>query len=126
MIEQMALFDYIEPEVGDYVERHGQVLCHIMRQGMIGSKVVIDRSTVGHEWFQVGILEGYIPYEGTWRSIVYTGSKQRSLITHYPGVDIYEVMSACRGKGMPCPYATIGGFCRFTTCIRNIRERKEE
>lgn len=91
MINQLSLFDFIEPEVGQYVEKHGRVLCHIERKACVGRKIVINKSTIGHEWYQVGVLEAYIPYEGTWRSIVYTGEKQRSLITHYPGINIYEL-----------------------------------
>ena len=91
---QMSIFDCF-PDLclkpGDYVKKHGAVICHVMRPAFIGKLVVIDRSTEHHEWWQVGRLEDYIPYEGRWRSIVYTGKPQRSLITHYPGVEIYEV-----------------------------------
>lgn len=81
-----------EPEVGEYVHKHGQVLCHIMRPAYIGKKVCIDVSTQSRKTFQVGILEKYIPHEGTYRSIVYTGKPQRSLITHRNGETIYEVL----------------------------------
>ena len=90
-IDQLSLFDFIDPEVGEYVEDHGIIICHCMRKGYIGRKILVDKSTSGHDWFQVGILEDYIPYEGRWRSIVYVGEKQRLLVTHYPGVDIFEV-----------------------------------
>ena len=41
---QMSIFDLIEPEVGEYVTTHGAVICHIMRPGYIGKKVVYDVS----------------------------------------------------------------------------------
>lgn len=85
----MSLFD-MPKTIGRYVTDHGAVICHIMRPAYIGREVVIDVSTQSHEWYQVGILENYIPYEGRWRAIVYTGKPQRSLITFYPGIEIYE------------------------------------
>lgn len=98
MILQLDLFDVCEqlktePEVGEYVNEPGAVICHIMRRGYIGKKVLIDVSTTGMTVFQCGILEDYIPYEGRMRSIVFTGQKQRALVTHYPGVEIHECMS---------------------------------
>lgn len=91
---QMSIFDCF-PELtlkpGDYVETHGAVICHIMRPGMIGKMVVYDCSTQSHKWFRAGILEDYIPYEGRWRSIIYVGKKERILLTHYPGQEIYEL-----------------------------------
>lgn len=94
-----------EPEVGEWVTTHGAVICHIMRPGYIGRRVVIDKSTIGHEWYQVGVLEKIVPSEyyrqdlnGKYvrvecdRSVVYTGSKQRQLIDHRPGVEIFECL----------------------------------
>lgn len=94
---QMTVFDWMpeaspEPDVGEYIERHGQVIPHIMRPRYIGEKVCFDCSTENHRWFQVGILEDYIPHEGRFRSVVYTGKKQRALITHYPGEEIFECL----------------------------------
>lgn len=100
--EQFTIFDYIngrpyeespeEPEVGAYVKRHGANICHIMRPAYIGKKVVMDKSTVGHAWYQVGILEDYFPYENTFRAIIYDGRKQRNLVTFRPGVEIFECL----------------------------------
>ena len=86
-----------EPEVGEYVTSHGMAIPHIMRPAYIGKKIVIDKSTQSHEWYQCGILEGYIPWENGFRSIVYTGQKQRSYVPHYrdmPGLSqqIYECL----------------------------------
>ena len=104
MIKQMSIFDVlsrqeheehmnmIEPPVGTYVETCGAVICHNMRKSYIGRKVLIDVSTQSMTCFQVGIMEDYIPYEGRMRSIVYVGKKQRALVTHYPGVEIHEVL----------------------------------
>lgn len=94
---QMRLFDFmptmmVEPQVGEYVTEPGMVICHIMRPGYIGRKVLVNKSTVGMQIYQVGILENVIDIEGRDRSIVYTGQKQRQLITHYPGIEIYEVL----------------------------------
>ena len=101
MTGQMTIMDWMpevcpgygkEPEVGAYVHDHGQVICHIMRPAYIGKKVCIDVSTESRQTWQVGILERYIPHEGTYRSIVYTGKPQRSLITHRPGTEIFEAL----------------------------------
>ena len=96
-MNQMSLFDFmptlmVEPEVGEYVKECGAVIPHIMRKGYIGKKVLIDVSTQSCTCYQVGILEKIVPArywgDGEWieceRSIVYTGKKQRSLISHYP------------------------------------------
>ena len=96
-MNQMSLFDFmptmmVEPEVGTYVKKSGMVICHIMRRGYIGRKVLVNKSTVGNQIYQVGILENVIDIEGRDRSIVFTGQKQRQLITHYPGIEIYEVL----------------------------------
>lgn len=106
---QLSLFD-IAPEIipqrrafkptaehkpGDYLEDFGETrganICHIMRPGYIGQLVCFDCSTQSHTWTQVGILEKYIPHEGTYRSIIYVGKPQRILLTHRPGIEIYEV-----------------------------------
>ena len=91
---QLSLFDLIPQElnVGDYVETCGQVIPRVMREGYIGRRVLVDKSTESMTIYQVGILEKVIPYEDTERSIVYTGKKQRQLITHYPGREIREVL----------------------------------
>lgn len=91
IFEQLSFFDQnAEPSVGDYVESHGAVICHIMRPAFIGKNIVVDKSTQSHEWYQLGVLEDYISYEGRFRAIVYTGERQRQLITFYPGIEIYE------------------------------------
>ncbi|MBQ6232828.1 MAG: hypothetical protein IJJ80_04915 [Clostridia bacterium] len=84
---QMSIFDLIEPEVGEYVTTHGAVICHIMRPGYIGKKVVYDVSTQSMpDLCKVGILEKYIwnDFEHCWRSVIYHGNKQRALIDHAP------------------------------------------
>ena len=97
MYEQMTIFDWMptleqEPEVGEYVEKHGAVICHIMRKGYIGQKVVYDCSTVSHRWFRVGVLEKYFECRGVMRSVIYVGKPQRILLDHYPGREIYECL----------------------------------
>ena len=102
---QMTIFDFMptvqtEPDVGEWVESHGAVIPAIMRKSYIGKKVVMDKSTVSRRCYKVGILEKVVPavyyHNGKMvecdRSIVYDGSKQRNLITHYPGVNIYECL----------------------------------
>ena len=97
MTGQMDIFDcwpdLFEPEPGEFVTKHGQAIPHAMRKGYIGKKIVVDRSTQSHEWYQVGILEKYIPYEkmGFWRAIIYVGKKDRLLYTTYDGGKIYEL-----------------------------------
>ena len=101
---QLTIFDFIEQGVGEYVTSHGANICHSMRPSYIGEKVVFDCSTESHEWFQVGILEKILPahyyhWNGTDyekrtcdRVIIYTGKKQRSLISLMPGRDIFECL----------------------------------
>ena len=96
-MEQLTIFDYMpellsEPEIGEYVNRHGAVICHIMRPGYIGRKVIYDCSTSSHTWYRCGILEKYIPHEGRMRSIINVGTKQRILLDHYSGINIYECL----------------------------------
>lgn len=97
MLGQMSIFDYMptlqkEPEVGEFVEHHGANICHIMRPNYIGQKVVYDCSTYSHKWFRVGILEKYFECRGVMRSIIYVGEKQRILLDHYPGREIFECL----------------------------------
>ena len=97
MYEQLSIFDWMptlmeEPEVGEYLEKCGAVICHIMRSDYIGRKVLYDCSTQSHTWYRCGILEQYIPYERWMRSVIFTGEKQRILLTHYPGREIYECL----------------------------------
>lgn len=93
---QISIFDWMptaqrEPEIGEWLEYPGAIIPHIMRPSYIGKKVLINLSTQSHEWYKCGILEDYIRLDdGHYRSIVYTGERQRSLVTHLPGVNIYE------------------------------------
>ena len=94
--EQLSLFDLFpkepknEPEIGAFVEQRGAVICHIMRPNYIGKKVVYDCSTASRKWLRCGVLEDYIPHEGHYRSIIFVGEKQRILLDHWPGREIYE------------------------------------
>lgn len=82
-----------EPEIGEYVRETGAVICHIMRPGYVGRKVLYDCSTESQRnLYRCGILEKYIPYENRMRSIIYVGKPQRILLTHYPGREIYECL----------------------------------
>lgn len=101
MYEQMTIFDLIqkpkqksmptvEPEIGQYVKSTGAAICHIMRSNYIGQKVVYDCSTQSHRWYRVGILEKYISHEGHMRSIIFVGERQRILLDHVCGREIYE------------------------------------
>ena len=90
---QLSIFDFYqqdEPAVGEYVEGNGANICHIMRPSYIGKKVIYDCSTVSHKWLRCGILEKYFFCEGVWRSIIYVGERQRILLDHFPGVEIFE------------------------------------
>lgn len=91
---QMTIFDLIpiEPDVGEYIPEPGAIICHIMRPAYIGRKVAYNCSTESRRWYRVGILERYIEHEGHMRSIIYDGRKQRVLLTHYPGREIYECL----------------------------------
>lgn len=102
---QMDLFDWMaelkrEPDVGTYLTKTGAVIPRIMRPAYIGKRVCIDKSTQSQTWYKVGILEKIVP-DHYWhgekriecdRSVVFTGERQRSLITHMPGVEIFECL----------------------------------
>ena len=95
-MEQLTIFDWMpdiqkEPELGEYVERHGANICHIMRPNYISEKIIFDCSTQSHKWYRCGILEKYFEREGgVMRSVIYTGERQRTLYDHYPGMEIWE------------------------------------
>ena len=110
---QMSLFDWMpqvlpDPQPGEYVNRHGMVICAIMRPSYIGKIVIMDCSTESHAWYKAGILEKILrdkyfhcntitkQYEETPcdRVIIYTGKKQRSSILMMPGANIYEPANA--------------------------------
>lgn len=110
MTGQMTIFDWMptmqaEPEVGEWVDEHGAVICHVMLESYIGKKVVMDKSTSSHQWFKVGILEKIIPdfyykmseageYEQVPcdRLIVYDGTRQRNHIKLMPGTEVFECL----------------------------------
>lgn len=81
-----------EPEVGEYVTEHGANIPHIMRPGYVGKKVIVDRSTQSHRWYQCGILEQYTECRGVMRSIVNIGKKDPLLIDHWPGTELFECL----------------------------------
>ena len=107
---QMTIFDWRpdaqpEPEIGATIREHGQNICHIMRPSYIGKKVCFDVSTESRRnLFLVGVLEGILPTyyyhlvgekyarRDCERAIIYTGQKQRSLVTLHPGREIYECL----------------------------------
>lgn len=106
MTEQLTLWDWMptaqpEPEVGAWVEKCGAVIPHIMRKSYIGRKVLMNKSTQSMTVYKCGILEKVVP-SYYWHddqriecemSIVYDGSKQRNMISHYPGGgEIYECL----------------------------------
>lgn len=98
MIGQMTIFDWMptakaEPDVGEYVAETGAVICHIMRKGYIGQKILYDCSTESHVWYRCGILEDYFECRGVMRSVIYTGQKQRILFDHCPGREIFECLA---------------------------------
>lgn len=102
---QMTIFDWRpdaqqEPEVGTWLNDHGAVIPHIMRPGYIGKRICFECSTSSMRLFKVGILENIVP--NVWyvdgkltdieRAIVYTGTKQRSLVDLYPGRELFECL----------------------------------
>ena len=101
---QLSIFDIDprcrpDPQPGEWVKEHGQVIRHIMRRSYIGKKIVMDKSTQSQKAFKVGILERVdtsFYYRGDQkiecdRSVIYDGSRQRSYILHMPGQEIYEL-----------------------------------
>lgn len=92
--EQRTPQEVIEPEVGEWVENHGANICHIMRSSYIGKKVIMDKSTENHKWFQCGILEKYFfnAGSGRWRGVIYHGERQRALYDFFPGHEIFECL----------------------------------
>lgn len=105
MYKQLNIFDLApeiepEPQVGEWVYKHGPVIPHIMRRSYIGKKVLMDKSTQSMECYKVGILERVV--EGSYynregkevkcdRSFIFDGGKQRNIITHMPGSEIFEI-----------------------------------
>lgn len=109
---QMTIFDWRpdaqpEPEIGADIREHGQIICHIMRPSYIGKKVCFDISTESmRNLFRVGVLEeiledhywrlnlstGQYERKPCDRVVIYTGKKQRSLISLMPGREIYECL----------------------------------
>ena len=104
---QIGLFDYMptlqkEPEVGEWVDTTGANIPHIMRRSYIGRKVVFDVSTQSRTCYRVGILEAvrddhyYQLEDGTYQPrpcdmvVIFTGKRQRSLISLMPGREIFE------------------------------------
>jgi len=81
-----------EPDIGECVKSTGAVIPHIMRSAYIGKKVLYNISTQSMRCYRCGVLEEYIPYEGKMRSVIFYGKKQRALVTHYAGVNIYECL----------------------------------
>ena len=109
-MKQLTIFDCLptmmqEPEVGALVETHGANIPHIMIPSYIGRKVVFDVSTQSRTCFRVGILEAvrddhyYQLEDGTYqprpcdRVVIFTGKRQRSLISLMPGREIFEPLS---------------------------------
>lgn len=119
MAEQLTLWDWMPdimpgPEVGEYVTRHGAIICHIMRPGYIGKMVVFDCSTQSHEWFRCGILEAYIPYENTMRSIINVGSSAGRLLglDMFPGLEL----KACPFCGREAGIRAGTGYSIMVVC----------
>ena len=88
---QMTIFDLMpkntEPEVGEYVTEHGAVICHVMRPGYIGKKVVYSCGTESMpNLCRVGVLEKYFWNHNAscWRSVINPGTKHCVLIDHAP------------------------------------------
>jgi hypothetical protein len=103
--QQMTMFDWLpalrqEPAVGEYVEKCGAIIPHIMRRSYIGQKVLVDTSTQSRVSYKCGILKDVIKtfyWRGDQRiecdrSIVSYGRSRESLITHMPGQEIYECL----------------------------------
>lgn len=89
---QMTIWDFPqalpEPFVGEFGKTHGQIICHVMRKGYTGKKVLIE---VAAGTFQCGILEEYAEMpNGLMRSTVRVGNGLKYRITHRPGVEIFE------------------------------------
>lgn len=111
---QLTIFDWMptlmdEPEVGAFVGETGAIICHIMRKSYIGLKVLYDCSTQNHTWYRCGVLEKYFECRGVMRSVINVGTKQRILLDHYPGREIYECLPL---GAYPERMAAIGGRSR--------------
>lgn len=76
--------------MGDWVTEHGPVIPHIMRPSFIGELVVIDKSTISHEWYEVGRMEKYIECDGHMRSVIRIGKNHMNYIDDYLKPSIYN------------------------------------
>ena len=89
---QLSIFDCFpdmqrEQNVGDYIEEHGNAIPHNERHGFVGKKICFPCGTQSMpDLMRVGILERYFfnVFDHCWRSVIYTGQKQRTLINHEP------------------------------------------
>lgn len=109
MLVQVTLFDWqpslqLEPDIGALVAERGVVIPHIMRRSYIGKKVCFDVSTQHRRCFRVGVLEEVLDdfyfelKDGEYkkvpcdRVVIFTGKRQRSLISLMPGIEINECL----------------------------------
>lgn len=87
MYEQLNLFSLLESqkafEPGDWVEKDvlGKQLTFDDITKEIGNLIVMDKSTSGHEWYRVVLVEKIsISKENQRCLIYYDGTKQRGLV----------------------------------------------
>lgn len=94
MAKQMTIYDFApdfrrEPEIGETIEEHGAVICHIMRKAAVGRKVCYPLELYGHR-MRVGLLERYYKGEdGWWHSVILEAAGKETVLTHKPGVEIF-------------------------------------
>lgn len=86
---QMSLMDLLSPaerefKPGDWIEMDnvGEQLTFDEITQMIGQLIVMDKSTVSHEWYKVVLVEKIVLVENNTqrRLIYYDGTKQRGLV----------------------------------------------
>lgn len=85
---QMSIFDLLAPQTekkykpGEWVDKSelGMEISFDEIVNMIGQLIILDKSTVSHEWFKVVKVEQIVINEGQRRLVYYDGERQRGLI----------------------------------------------
>lgn len=86
---QLSIFDLLAPQQdkktykpGEWVDKSelGEEITFDEIANMIGELIILDKSTVSHEWFKVVQIEQIVKHEGQRRLVYYDGGHQRGFI----------------------------------------------
>lgn len=88
---QMSILDLLVPQMkkgykpGEWVDKSelGKEISFDEITNIVGQLIIIDLSTVSHEWFKVVQIEKIVMNNNQRRLVYYDGTKQRGLIYEY-------------------------------------------